>query len=132
MKKIKTRGNKILTLIIALIIFTTGVFAVLYVFNIYGIIFSSSCKNLTADNISTIKIEAVPVNAFGKRVPFRSVYAEYEIIEGKSIISISTENKKTGLLVLKSKYKTGKVLIKAHCNKSLLPSIIEFNIRPKE
>ncbi len=128
MRKINKGRNKILSLLIIIIIFTAGIAAYLFIFNIYEVTFSTSSKNLIADNHSTIKIDAIPINAMGWHVPFRSVDASYEFVSGKELVTIIEENKKSGLLILKAKNKTGGIIIKTISSKTLLPSLIELNI----
>ena len=130
MQKNYKRKNKILSLFIIIIILIVGTTLYLYFFNIYGVTYSANPKNLTADNHSKIKIEAIPVNAFGKRVPFRYVEASYEFVKGEELVTIIAEDKKTGLLTLEVDNKPGEVILKALSPKSLLSSLIEINIAP--
>jgi len=102
----------------------------MYLFNIYEVNVSVSPSELFADGKSTVKIEAVPLNSFGKRAPFRQVSAEFEITEGKNLVSIVSIDKSKGTMTLKSKYEPGKVAVTIKPEKSLLPTLVEIPVNP--
>lgn len=131
MLQINKRKNKILLLFLLIIIIAAGTAAYLYIFNIYEVTFSVSSKTLMADNKSISVIQAIPVNAFGWHVPFRTVIATYKVVEGKNLITIIKQDSVSGLLMIKANEEAGKVSIEAHSPKSLLTSIIDLIILPK-
>ena len=90
------------------IILILGITVVYYfVFNIYEVVYSVNPKELFADNESEIVLEAVPVNSLGMRVPFRSVSASFQLIEGRDLVDVVLTDNKKGKLILKAKKKTG-------------------------
>lgn len=123
------RSRQIL-IITVLIIMMAGLFAYMYVFNIYEVEISVTPKELFADNHSTVVIRAVPLNSFGKKILFRKASAEFEIKEGKELVTIEKLNTAGGILVLKAKDKTGNVSIIVRPEKSILPSLVQISIRP--
>lgn len=123
------RSRQIL-LISSIIIITAGLLAYMYIFNIYEVEISVTPKELFADYHSTVVIRAVPLNSFGKKIYFRKASAEFEIKEGKDLITIEKLNKADGILVIKAKDRTGNVSILVKPEKSLLPSLVQIPIKP--
>ncbi|MCU7496955.1 MAG: hypothetical protein HF314_09145 [Ignavibacteria bacterium] len=115
----------IIALIVLLIV---SYFLKQYVFNIYEVTFSLSQKALYADGESTIRIEAVPVNAFGFRAPLRKVAVVFDIIEGKDLVEVLDSNLPDGVIVLKARSSSGKVVLRARSEFQLLPAIIEIPV----
>jgi hypothetical protein len=105
-------------------------FLYLYVFNIYEVQFEITRRFLYADNQSMTKIEAVPLNSFGWKAPFRFAPATFEIERGKNLIEIIKEDNSRGILIIRSKNDIGNISIIARSPKALLPSIIEISILP--
>ena len=122
-----SRRNKILIISILLIIIT-AIFLSMYVLNIYGDIIVKYPENLYADHTSTIKIEAVPINAFGWKIPFRKSRAEFDIIEGENLVDVIQKNEKDGLIILRAKGIPGKVEISVKTKFSLFPNLVTVEI----
>ena len=101
-----------------------------YVFSIYEVTYSIQPEKLYADNQSTVTIKAIPINSFGWKAPFRNAYAKFDISEGSELVSVVTEKSDEGIIVLKAKNKTGKVVVLIHSKYALLPSSIEITIYP--
>lgn len=99
-----------------------------FVFNIYETTFKISARNLYADFTSTVKIEAIPINSLGFRVPFKNSPADFEIIEGNSLIEIAAEDSAKGFFIIRAKGEIGKIVVRIKPKYSLLPTIFEFNI----
>ncbi len=118
-------------LIIALLVLSIISFALYqYVFSIYEVTYRVTPEKLFADNQSTVLIEAIPINSFGWKAPFRNVYAKFDITEGGDLVNIASEKQAEGILKLQAKNKTGKVVVLIHSKYALLPSSIEITIYP--
>ena len=123
------RGNQIYFLVVIVIIIL-GLLAYMNIFNIYEVTIRVEPNEIFEDNQSVITITAVPLNSFGKKVPFRDVNAKFEISEGKELVTVLKKDEKKGILILKSTNKTGRVEIIVISDKSLLPTIVDFTIIP--
>jgi hypothetical protein len=75
-------------IVIPIVILAAIIFAAFYIFNIYEVKYSVSNKTLTKENPESI-IEAIPLNSFGDRAPFRKAPFTIKIISGDSLIEIS-------------------------------------------
>src|SRR3989304_2491565 len=80
------RGNQIYFLVVIVIIIL-GLLAYMNIFNIYEVTIRVEPNEIFADNQSVITITAVPLNSFGKKVPFRDVKAKFEY---RSLIDMQT------------------------------------------
>jgi hypothetical protein len=87
-------------------------------------------EKLFADNQSEVRITLIPVNSFGWKALFRNTPAQFEIIEGESLVDVITFNTNEGTMTLKAKWETGKVIIKIKSPHSLLPMIVEIPVHP--
>lgn len=125
----KNPWSKLVYLIIIIII---ALASYSYLFKIYETRIETSTNSLFADNNSSVTITAVPVNAFGMRVPFRKVITNFQIREGNNLVTIVIQDNFAGKLVLRAKDKVGKVVIYAKPELSLLPTLIEINIYPNQ
>lgn len=96
----------------------------MYAMNIYEVIIEVTPKELFADNQSTVVIETYPINAFGMKIPFRTVKTKFEITSGKELVKVVKLENENGKMVLKSKNKIGVVTVLVKPEKSLLPSEI--------
>lgn len=121
------RRKNILILILSLV-FLIVIFLSLYVFNVYGDIIKKSPDNLFADPSSNIKIQVVPINAFGWQLPFRKSNAEFIIIEGKNLVEIIEMSTEQGFILLRSNGIPGKVEINVKSKFSLLPNLVVIEI----
>ncbi len=121
------RRKNILIILISVSIFIL-IFFSMYVFNVYGDVIKKHPENLFADHSSTIKIEVIPVNAFGWKIPFRYSTAEFIFLEGESLIEIVELDQKNGFIILRSKGTSGKVEISIKSQFSLFPNLIRFEI----
>ncbi len=101
-----------------------------YVLSIYETKFEQDHRELYADGISTVTIRAIAINAWGFKAPFRKGTTEYLIEEGFDKIDILRNDREKGILILRSKLVTGKVVIRAIPEKSLLPTSFEIEIFP--
>lgn len=115
--------------LISLIIFLIVALAVYYyVFNIFDVTVKVFPADLYSDVSSKVTIEVIPVNALGKRVPFRMVNAEIEIVQGKELVEILTYKPERGILVLRSNEKPGVVEVIIKSKYSLLPMEVEIPV----
>jgi hypothetical protein len=117
-------------LIFLIILFIIGFSVYHYIFSIYEVIYKITPDKLYADNSSTIVIEAIPLNSFGWKAPFRKSPSAFTLNEGKDLIDILSLDNHSGVLKLKAKDKSGKVSITIKSIYSLLPSTIEIIIEP--
>lgn len=122
-----SRSNQILFISVLLVIIT-AIFLSMYVLNIYGDIIVKYPDNLFADHTSTIKIEAVPINAFGWKIPFRKSLVVFDIIEGENLVDVISKNEKDGFIILRSKGIPGKVEISVKTKFSLFPNLVKAEI----
>ena len=83
-----------------------------------------------ADNTSILVIEAVPINSFGWKAPFRKSHTEFTFNEGKDLIEVVFRDNDNGTLKLRAKGKPGKISVTIKTKYSLLPSTIEIIIEP--
>lgn len=113
-----------------LITLTIGFFLYQYLIKIYESTVKVEPQNLFSDNQSTITISVIPLNSFGWKALFRNSPAEFEIMEGGSLIEIELLDKEKGKLILKAKSETGIVLVRIKSKHSLLPMIVEIQIQP--
>ncbi len=123
-------GRKNIHLILFLILAIVSLLLYMYVFNVYEVNVIVTPAELFADGKSTVKIEAVPLNSFGKRAPFRNVSAEFEITEGKHLVTIVSADKNKGIMILRSKFDPGIVTVIIKPEKSLLPTLVEIPVNP--
>ncbi|MEJ2618112.1 MAG: hypothetical protein P8Z35_24355 [Ignavibacteriaceae bacterium] len=114
-----------------ILIVSAFLFSFLYIFNIYEVDYTINPRSLYADSISIVTVSSRPVNAFGRKTPFRSAPADFEIKEGNDLVEIISENKKEGILIIKAKDKPGKIILYIKSRYALFPSSIEINIYPK-
>lgn len=122
------RSRQIL-LIAVLIILTAGLFAYMYVFNIYEVEVSVTPEELFADYHSTVVIRTIPLNSSGKKIPFRKAPAVFEIKDGKELVTVEKLNEADGILILKAKDKTGTVNVIVKPEKSLMPSLVQIPVK---
>lgn len=101
------------------------------VLNIYEVDYKVISKEKYISTFSDFKIDAIPINSFGKRVPFKIVESELIVIEGNELVKIIDNGKLSGRCILKTNEQPGKVLLKFKSNYSLCPSIKEINIQKK-
>ncbi len=103
-------------------------FFALYVFNVYGDLIEKKPENLFAEPSSTIKIQVVPINAFGWKIPFRKSTADFIITEGSALVKVVQINNAEGYIILRSLGVAGKVELNVKSEYSLLPCIIIIEI----
>ncbi|MBV6512519.1 MAG: hypothetical protein HRU80_05410 [Ignavibacteriales bacterium] len=101
-----------------------------YLLNIYEADISVSRRSLFADGQSEAVIEVIPLNSFGSRTPFRSLNAQFEIKEGAELIEVISQDNEKGILRLRSKSATGRVVIRVIPGMAILPSEVVIFIYP--
>lgn len=99
-----------------------------FVFNIYEVIFLTESSYKHADDFSMITISSFPVNSFGWKIPLRKSKTLYKIENGEDLISIFSNDKSKGKIILKVKNTTGKIVISAKSCYSIFPSVFTYNI----
>jgi len=102
-----------------------------FIFSIYEVKIIVKPKEVFADPSSEIKVTAEPINALGWEVPFRTVKAEFKILEGNDLVTIKLVDEENGFILLQSMGTEGKVGIYIDSEYSLFPSYIEVQILPK-
>ncbi|MHB1686886.1 MAG: hypothetical protein ACYCVH_05900 [Ignavibacteriaceae bacterium] len=121
--------SQIYFIVIAFIIILSLLFYY-YILNIYEVAYSVNPKNLFADYKSTVIIKTIPINALGFEAPFRHSRTNFKIIEGKELVNVYQDDERHGILILKAKDQTGKVVVSVKSVNSLLPSEIIIFIYP--
>lgn len=124
------RKNIYIYLIIFLILILAVFIAYQYIFSIYEVVIENEPEELFADNTSTMVIKAIPINALGRKAPFRKSSADFDIREGRDLIEIIQLNEGDGILKIKAKNIQGKVIIFVKAEYALLPTSIEITIYP--
>jgi SNF family Na+-dependent transporter len=104
-------GRSEIYLIFILIVLFAGFSSYHYIFSIYEVTYKVTPDKLYADNNSTLIIEAVPINSFGWKAPFRKTFSEFTFNEGKELVEIIFKDNSNGILKLRAKEKSGKVSI---------------------
>jgi heme/copper-type cytochrome/quinol oxidase subunit 2 len=122
-----SRRKNILIILIPVAILIV-LFLSLYVFNVYGDVVTKQPENLFTDMNSTIKVQVVPINAFGWSLSFRKSKAEFIFIEGKNLVEIVEQNGDEGFIILRSLGVPGKVEINVKSQFSLLPNLVVVEI----
>lgn len=119
-------NRKILTLIVIGIsaVIIASVLLWLYVINIYEVKINLSSNSLIADDNSTITVEVVPLNSFGKRALGRVSKADFFIEEGHELVEILSGERNSQTLKLRAKSQPGRVIILIKSEDSLLPAKI--------
>lgn len=120
------RKNILITLLLVFLI--VFLFIALYVVNVYGDVINKEPEILFADPASTIKIQVVPINAFGWKIPFRKSKAEFLFIEGSNLVDIIEENKNEGYIILRSLGVPGKVELNVKSKFTLVPTLVIIEI----
>jgi hypothetical protein len=124
---------KMILLPISIILFLILIFALWqYVFTIYEVSIETSPAFLIADGKSTVMIKAIPLNALGFKAPFRKSPLNFEIKEGRELVSIIKTNDQGGEIVIQAHTKEGKISVLIKPKFSLEPSIVEVPIKEIE
>lgn len=119
--------RSIIYYLVLFLIILSALFFYNYVYSIYEIKYQISNQIIYCN--STAEIKAVGINAMGYEITFRTIRAEYEIIEGQDLVEIIYKDVSKGELKIKALSKSGIVTIRATSPYSLLPAIIEIPIQ---
>lgn len=119
--------RSIIYYLVLFLIILSALFFYNYVYSIYEIKYEISNQIIFCN--STAEIKAVGINALGYKITFRTIRAEYEIIEGQDLVEIIYKDVSKGELKIKALSKSGIVTIRATSQYSLLPAIIEIPIQ---
>ena len=119
-------SNPIIIAIVVVILIKVGVFAWFYLFNIYETRILVHPKSLIANFDSTIEINLIPLNSFGRRALLRNISAKFEIVSGDSLVKIT--EKISDKITLQTLGQLGKVEILVTPEVGLFPSKIEIEI----
>ncbi|NCQ17518.1 MAG: hypothetical protein COZ80_08195 [Ignavibacteria bacterium CG_4_8_14_3_um_filter_37_9] len=101
-----------------------------YIFSIYEVEYRISSRVLYLHSDAKIVIEAVPINSFGFRAPFRNSDTKFSLVEGNDLIEIVENNYEKGKLIIQSKNIPGVAIIRVKSKYSLLPTEFEIKIIP--
>src|SRR5690606_12319527 len=96
------RRHRIILLILPVALLLL-IFLSMYGLNIYGDVIVKHPASLFADTTSRIKVEVVPVNAFGWKIPFRKSRSEFILIEGQLLVKVVEINSESGFIILEAK-----------------------------
>ena len=102
-----------------------------FIFSIYEVKIVVRPKDVFADPSSEIKVTIKPINAMGWEVPFRTIKAKFNILEGNNLVTIKLVDEENGIILLQSIGIEGKVSIYIDSEYSLFPAYIEVQILPK-
>ena len=102
-----------------------------FIFSIYEVNIVVKPKVVFADPSTEIKVTVKPINAMGWDVPFRTVKANFKILEGDDHVRIKLVDEEGGFILLQSIGTEGKVGIYIDSEYSLFPSYIEVQILSK-
>jgi hypothetical protein len=102
-----------------------------FIFSIYEVNIVVYPEVVFADPSTEIKVIVKPINAMGLDVPFRTVKAKFNILDGDDLIIIKSVDEDNGFILLQSTGTEGKVGIYIESEFSLLPSYIEVKIVPR-
>lgn len=97
--------------------------------NVSSIDFVAEPPSMFPDGQSTTTVQAVPYNAVGLRVPFKSVRVFYEIEDGDDIVDILGRDKNS--ITLRAKHQTGDVVLRARLAGDAIPYEIVVPILPQ-
>lgn len=122
--------RKIILIYLSLALILIVLFSYFFLYNIYGDEIRKTPSELFAEQTSQMKIEVVPVNAFGWRALFRKSNSHFYIIEGNNLIEIISKDEVNGQIKIRSNGNPGKVGIKIKSEHSLLPNYMEIFILP--
>lgn len=98
-------------LFIATAIILIGICVWLFVFNIYEVKYDLQIGTIKSNSNIEIKFDAIPLNSFGKKAPFRSVEFKYEIDKSSSV-SVNSTSEKSLVLNFDPSFKQDDIKIK--------------------
>ncbi len=102
----------------------------MYIFNIYEIDIKIDRQTLFSNGKSRSVIELVPMNSIGMKAPFRNVNSKINFVNGKELVDVILDEK--NLIILQSKFDTGKVELKIESEYLLYPNKYNFEIKLSE
>jgi hypothetical protein len=97
--------------------------------NISRVDFIADPPSLFPDGRSTVTIKAIPYNAVGFRVPFKSVRVFYEIEIGREKVDIISRD--INSITLRAKHATGDIILRARIGGDTIPYEIVVPIMPQ-
>ena len=109
-----------------------AVFIFNYVFSVYETKYELSTSVLYSDGNTTAVLLAIPINAWGFKAPFRNSNTRFEFEEGAGKVEVLIKDEVRGVLKIRSKQESGKVVIRATPKNSLLPTVFEILIYPNQ
>jgi hypothetical protein len=118
--------NFILIGISALFLVALGVKLLL---NISRIDFVADPPSMFPDGQSTTTIKAIPYNAVGIKIPFKSVRVFYEIEDGGDKVEVVSRDQNS--ITLRAKRETGEVVLRARLVGDAIPYEIIVQILPQ-
>jgi hypothetical protein len=103
--------------------------AVRLLMNISHIDFVAEPPSMFPDGRSTTTIKAVPYNAVGLQIPFKSIRVFYEIEQGSEKVDVLSRDKNS--ITLRAKHETGNVILRARLAGNVIPYEIVVPILPQ-
>ena len=119
-------SSAIIIVLVVIILILFGIYSWFYLFNIYETRILVNPESLNVNFDSTIEINVIPLNSFGRRAVLRRISARFELIEGDSLVMIT--KRISDQIILQSLSQVGKVEILVTPEVGLFPSIIEIEI----
>jgi hypothetical protein len=103
--------------------------AVKLLMNISHIDFVAEPPSMFPDGRSTTTVKAVPYNAVGLQIPFKSIRVFYEIEQGSDKVDVLSRDKNS--ITLRAKHETGNVILRARLAGNVIPYEIVVPILPQ-
>jgi hypothetical protein len=103
--------------------------AVKLLMNISHIDFVADPPSMFPDGRSTTTVKAVPYNAVGLQIPFKSIRVFYEIEQGSDKVDVLSRDKNS--ITLRAKHETGDIILRARLAGNVIPYEIVVPILPQ-
>ncbi len=120
----------ILILIIVILFISYGIYY--FIFNIFETTVKITPETPVTNNITKVTCENIPVNAIGKKIPFRKASAEFIIKEGNDLTDNFVNDTIHGILTLYLNGITGTIKIIISSKYSLMPADVCIKIICRE
>ncbi len=95
----------------------------LYIFNIYEIKFKVDFKKNTTHNNIEIKVDVIPLNSFGFRVPFRNPKIDYHVKKTEDFIDIRIIDNRKNIFIV-DVLNGSDIILEARSRRLMFPAIL--------
>ena len=104
-----------------------GLLSWLYVFDTYEVRYEYSYNDR-----NQLSIVGIPLNAFGKEVPFRTIISTFRVIDSEKYVKIKSTEKDKAIILWDEEKLSGKIKIGAKNSLSRWENIITIPIKISE